>query len=516
MTVVVAAALLVGAATGFFYLVYPRFVDPGSASLEQAAEIIPNSIVVLPLSDLSPDGDQAYFAEGIAEEMLKQISALDGIAVVGRAQSFQYRNAGLSPIAFARQLGVEYVLDGSVRKQDTDLRISVDLLDVASGLSVWSQTYDRELLDVFAIQEDIALSIAAAFSIAVDVDGQNRLPASGTDSLEAYDALLAGRALFRLGRGSDAIRHYERARELDPDYAQAWAAAARGKLVSSWDHPPEQAKAIRAQAMSLVEHALELEPDLAEAWHIMVGIKSVDHDFVGAAEADVRRRALSPGAMDAHLPSAGFLSRVGRTRQALALRESLHRGPIAYYSAQAFAEMLIQAERYDDALEVLEVSEAINRSVSPWVILRKLFIALSRRDRDAIRKYLAEFDSAHPADNMVSGPVLAEFDATDDRIVAILRATFTKEAGITPDGRILIASLAAYFGDHDLALEALWAEMRHNTIRVRRLWYPFFSGARRLPEFKKMVKDIGLVEYWRKYAWPDTCRPVTASDFECW
>ena len=87
---------------------------------------------------------------------------------------------------------------------------------------------------------------------------------------------------------------------------------------------------------------------------------------------------------------------------------------------------------------------------------------------------------------------------------------------MTPEGRILTASLAAYFGDPELALEALWAEMQHNTIRVGRLWYPFFTNVRMLPEFKQMAKDLGLVAYWRKYGWADTCRAISDTDFECW
>jgi len=513
VTVVAAMALLVGATASLFYLIYPRVIEQ---SIVAEAEIIPNSVAVLPFKDLSPESDQAYFAEGVAEEILTRLTSLDDIGVFGRAASFRYNAASVAPVDFASSLGAAYVLDGSVRKDGEDLRITVDLIDAQSGLSVWSQTYNRELFAIFAIQNDIAMSIATALSIALDIEDRDHLEGAGTDNLEAFNAYLAGRALGRVGRGPDAIPYFERAVEIDPEYAQGWAAIATGKGLSSWDHSPQRAKELHLEAVELLNYALELDPNFADALMVLSSFQMVNHDFVGAAETYAKGLAAAPGALQYKREDSSLLRRAGRISESIALREAdldKHRG---YYGNQSLIEGYIQVGRIDDAKEALKFSETISPSVSPSVIFRKLFIAITEDNREDVRRYLDEFSRANADVSVVARPVLAEFDAGPDRVAVILRKTLETAPDMTPEGRILTASLAAWAGAPELALEAVSAEFKHNTIRAGRLWYPFFSDMRHLPGFKQLAQDIGLVEYWRAYDWADVCRPLSDSDFECW
>jgi TolB-like protein/DNA-binding winged helix-turn-helix (wHTH) protein len=513
LTISIALVCLLGATAGLFYLIYPRIA--GDPPAPGPVDIVPDSVTVLPFVDLSAAGDQAHFADGIAEELLTQLSSIDGVKVIGRSMSLRVKRAGIAIPDLGRQLSAAFVLDGSVRKQDDELRISVNLVDTSSGLSIWSQNYDREILDIFAVQEDIALSVASALSIVIDGSDNSSLPGAGTTNLDAYDAYLAGRALVRTGRGADAKVYFERAVELDPNYASAWTAIARTRGFASWDHQPEQAQLLHDEALSLLQHALTLNPRLAEAWFTIGSFRQVRKDFIGAQEAFEKGVTLSPGDLEARFRNTSLLTRVGRTRDALARREGAGERPTAYYSAQTLSGLLIQAERYDEAREVLGISERVSATESPSIVFRRLFIALSEEDREEVRLQLADLGRTNPAVAMISRPVLDEFDAADERLVEILRDTFARESGMTPEGRILTASLAAYFGAPELALAALRAEMQHNTIRTRRLWYRFFSNVRSLPAFKEFATDLGLVAYWRKYGWADVCRPLSDDDFAC-
>lgn len=177
---------------------------------------------------MSPDKDQAYFSDGIAEELLNQLSQIHGLQVGGRTSSFAFKGQNEDLRVIGEKLNVAHVLEGSVRKAGERVRITAQLIKAKDGYHLWSETFDRDLDDIFDIQEEIAKAVASAMSIALGV-GEGDLSAGGTRNFDAYDAYLAGNSLIREltpNGTAQAIELLEKAVALDPDYAQARSALA--------------------------------------------------------------------------------------------------------------------------------------------------------------------------------------------------------------------------------------------------------------------------------------------------
>src|SRR6185503_10474918 len=245
-------------------------VAPGSDPAAAPAEPSVPSIAVLPFVDMSPGRDQEYFCEGLAEELINALTRLRGVRVAARTSSFQFRGESLDVRTIAERLKVRTVLEGSVRKAGERLRIMVQLIEAAGGYHLWSERYDRELKDVFAIQEEIAESVARALSLVLSDQERDVLQRRPTSSLEAYDFYLKGRrCLAHLSTNLRfAAPHFRRAIDLDPRFALAWAGLAEAGfwLYSWWGGHPEDLR----QADEASRRALELAPELAEV-HVARG-----------------------------------------------------------------------------------------------------------------------------------------------------------------------------------------------------------------------------------------------------
>jgi TolB-like protein/DNA-binding winged helix-turn-helix (wHTH) protein len=242
----VAAVILLGAA---YVLVAERQSDRTDADLP--------SIAVLPFANLSPDRDQDFFADGLSEELLTALGRLNGLRVIGRTSSFSFKGKNEDVRRVAATLGVQHVLEGSVRRDGNRLHITAELVDAANGTQLWAETYDRKLGDVFAIQREIADSVAATLRLAFR-PGRDAAAAGGTRNVEAYEAYLAARAITNDGgstRARDAIGLLERAVQLDPEFALAWAALAEDYMYAV-DFP-------RSSALPLTP--LELEQRITKA-----------------------------------------------------------------------------------------------------------------------------------------------------------------------------------------------------------------------------------------------------------
>jgi serine/threonine protein kinase/Tfp pilus assembly protein PilF len=246
----------------------PRVVTPASASAF-AIPVVPQktSIAVLPFADMSPQKDQDYFCEGIAEEIINALSKIEALRVISRSSAFAFKGQNQDIRKVGEQLGVGTVLEGSIRKAGNRLRISAQLVSVAGGHHLWSERYDRELEDVFAIQDEIAESIVKALrGVVLSDEEKEAIERSPTADIKAYDFYLRGRQYFHQWRKKGveyARRMFEHAMEIDPNYARAYAGAADccTALYTWWD----ASKANLEGADMYSRRALELDPDLAEA-----------------------------------------------------------------------------------------------------------------------------------------------------------------------------------------------------------------------------------------------------------
>lgn len=237
-----------------------------AASLAGGARDVVHSIAVLPLSDLSADGDQRHICDGIAEEMIIALSRIDRLAVASRTSSFRYRDSGADSRAIGRELGVRYLLEGSVRRAGDRLRVTVQLIDVEDGYQTWSERFEREIRDVFELQDEIAARVVRSFKLTLAADDVDELINRRTGDPLAYEDYLKGRYFFlRWGkRNVDiALRMFSQAIERDPDFASAHAGLADSYAYLYMYINSSEENLEAADQYSL--RALDLDPDLAEA-----------------------------------------------------------------------------------------------------------------------------------------------------------------------------------------------------------------------------------------------------------
>jgi len=236
------------------------------ATVVTSQQVTPRSIAVLPFADMSPQKDQDYFCEGIAEEIINALTKIDALRVASRSSAFAFKGRNEDIRRVGEQLSVATVLEGSVRKAGERIRITAQLINVADGYHLWSERYDRDLEDVFAVQDEISDNIVRALRIVLSEDEKRALEKPRADNVEAYEYYLRGRQFFHQFREKGlqfARRMFARAIEIDPNYGRAHAGIAdcSSMLYHYWD----ASEANLNQAESASRRALELAPDLAEA-----------------------------------------------------------------------------------------------------------------------------------------------------------------------------------------------------------------------------------------------------------
>jgi adenylate cyclase len=275
-------------ASGSIYRVVPVWNEP-STRRPNASASRNRLIAVLPLASISPDPQDGYFADGLTEELISELSQVRGLSVIARTSVAPYKTAPKSIAEVARELGVDTVVEGSVRKSGSQVRISLTLVDAETQRHLWTHRYDREVNDVFAVQEDIAKCTSQALRLEMDKADRSRErtpsvpnPRFGTVTTgEAYDHYLRGlvAASDHYERGhEEAVRHFELATLLDPTLAEAFAAWANLYVIVAGDDVPM--REVMPRARELARHALEISPDLSEAHSALGNIAlQFDHDW---------------------------------------------------------------------------------------------------------------------------------------------------------------------------------------------------------------------------------------------
>ena len=462
------------------------------------------SIAVLPFEDISPGGDQAYFGNGIADELRLELQGLDGLRVAGRTSSIASAQEDSETIG--EILNVDSILEGSIRKDGDSVRITVQLTHVADGFTIWSDSYNRELENIFEMQEEIATSVAGALGVRLGVGGINAFRGAGTRNVEAYEAYLQGRNR-NLAR-QEKIRLLERAIELDPNYAAAWSSLGGVTLSTLWNASPDTASEILDRAYSLVLQGVQLNPESAVAQSRLAMVRTARLDWIGGEQGF--RRAIELLADRPIVATYGnVLLRNGRTayaqkQYAIAVAlESLGGRPVGLAWHASVAQ-----GRFAEAKEISNWQDAANR------IENNLDIAFNERDPEALKAAIKAMSKTNVAAISLYAPVLAEFDSPE-RVLSILRDVYLDEKLQWPRKLHDIAMVAAYFGDPKFALKAKGEEVRAHASRLAAVWYPVMTEVRQLPEFKKLVTELNLVEYWRAYGWADACKPLGDNDFTC-
>ena len=336
------------------------------AVAEQAAEAereaLENSVAVLPFSDMSESGDQGFFGDGIADTVLHVLSQVDGLTVTARTSSFAFRNRDMTISEIAGQLGVAHVLEGSVQRAGDQLRIIARLIEAARGRELWSGNFDRTVEEIFAVQDEIAREVVAALGVVVLADDRERLEDEYRPDLEAYEQYVVGRRELDVGSAdsvASAIGRFEKAIEIDPDYALAHVALARA-LQSMGMIRQENVMETMQRVSELVEHALDLDPTLAEAWNLKAGLQAFQKDFEGAGQSQERALELNPNSAEAWAGRWNQLLMMNRQEEALAaIRKAVELDPESVQYQTRLAQQLFTLSRAEEAIYTLR--QAIDR-----------------------------------------------------------------------------------------------------------------------------------------------------------
>lgn len=263
-------------------------------------ESLPPGVAVLPFADMSPDQDQGYFCDGMAEEILDALAHVGHLRVPARTASFRFRDAGDDIQSIGRKLGVPVVLEGSVRKSGNQLRVTAQLIDAANGYHLWSESFDRSLEDVFAIQSEIACKVVQACQVTLSPSEEHELEKTPTVNVQAYDRYLRGRQfiyLYTRKAIAESNRLFKEACDMDPDFALAYCGLAYSNATAYHflDHSEEKLRL----AVENSERALELAPDLAEA-HLARAMALSEQDNPDAIREFKNAIRLDPRLYDAY------------------------------------------------------------------------------------------------------------------------------------------------------------------------------------------------------------------------
>lgn len=360
----IAVVLMIVVGTVGIWYFFMRSPPPSieTASEEKMAFPLPDipSIAVLPFTNMSGEPEQAYFSDGITEDIITDLSKLSRLLVISRSSSFAYKGKPVKISQVAEELGVRYVLEGSVRKGSDKIRINVQLIDTTTGHHLWAERYDRELKDIFSLQDEITRKIVMTVDVEVDEAEFKRVRQISTENLNAWDSFMRGWEYYR-GRTKSAITQqarqmFERAIELDPKFSGAYAALGWTYLAEwlwGWTQDPQAP----VRAFELVQKAISLDDSLAGAYRVLAMIylwKDRQHEqAIATAE---KAMALDPNNASGYGILSETLKFAGRPEEVIALMDKairLNPRYPAYYLFQSGSSYYYMG-RYDEALALLK------------------------------------------------------------------------------------------------------------------------------------------------------------------
>ena len=458
----------------------------------------PKSIAVLPFANMSGDKENEYFGDGIAEEIINALAQLPGLHVAARTSAFSFKGKNEDLRGIGATLNVETVLEGSIRRSGNRVRVMAQLINVADGFHLWSERYDRELTDIFAIQDEIALAIAAKLKITLDADQSQQLVRAPTANVEAYENFLKARRLLRArGRSMfDAVECYERAIALDPAYADAHAGLAYTLILQAfWGmvHPIEAGERARIAARK----AMDLDPSLVEVQAATALVAMcVELDIAKAKASWASFPALDPGNVDAHVLRAGFdrcYTRGEFDRAIAELRAAEAADPLNAYPVAQLAVVCAYAGRHAEGQETarraLELDPA--STYAHWSVIHAYGLAVdypqAKAAFDAATARIGRtpwflmgiaIASRKPADRATAEAILAELEARAR--MEYMQPTI-----------LAIASLAAGKPDDAMRYLSQAAEIRDPLlISVAPIW-PVFDPLRGRADWPELLRRTG-------------------------
>ncbi|GMR14754.1 MAG: hypothetical protein BMS9Abin30_0361 [Gammaproteobacteria bacterium] len=506
--------------------------QPAETTKENTEEIAATkssekSIAVLPFVDMSPEGDQAYFADGISEEILNVLVKTHNLKVAGRTSSFQFRNRSEDLKTIGEQLGVDHILEGSIRKANNRVRITAQLVAASDGFHLWSETYDRDLTDIFAIQDEIARAIASALAIELNLPGrQQSLVTASTSNMEAYDRYLEGKGLIaqRLDF-TRSIRLLEEAIQLDPDFAAGWAAGAQAYSLSGYYLPVDRSEMLeRAEAMA--NKALELDPKLSTAYSVLGDVYRDRYQWTKSRKSYLRALELNPNDVEANSQYAQMLWRVSYVKEGLKYSaRAVELDPLSWLNLTVSAALRFASGDRAGGWSDIERARNISNLVRNFPARHAVRMALSDGNLKQAVKFTQDLSDSDYV--MLRNPDLkTHYDDLLSRLnsrtetLAFLQDSQRNALYQGVDSPWAIDVFwAAYYGDYALAEKIMDAgaanDLRYGLIDTTWLNYAVLNPLHNTEPYKNMIRNIKLDDFWRENGFPEYCRPLGEDDFAC-
>lgn len=497
-----AVIIVVGLSAAFYFLGRDAEVRTGAGDTGKA-------IAVLPFVDTSPDEDQQYLADSLSTELSNRLSQVDGLLVYGPRFSQLLGGTSRGDRDAERKIALDYTLDGSVCKSDGDLRINVLLSEFDAGQQLWSHTFERPYAEWFEVQDDIALLVAEALSVELGVGNSNRR-VGGTSNIAAFEQVRLGDSLYDFTRENmaRAIAHYSHAARLDPNYAIAWERIAM-YYNEAWIVEGRTAIDKYSDLADVaIENALSVGPDSESVLLTAAEIQLNRQNYIAARRLFDRAEALYPdpnevllGQRSWHSVHWHMFSMPGNMDDLIRRLEAARRiNSLPQGIGSILPHAYLSVGRFDDAVAELDRASA-PQALNAGVQLRVL-TALALDDKEQVRQWLtvlAERDD--PA-----APAMLDRLFDRERALEWLAEAYTTDADLD----YYVVAWASYYGDDALALAAM-----RRSRDTWMFWLPLTAHLRSTDEFKSIVLDMGMVDYWREYGWNDYCAPDGEDDFRC-
>jgi len=537
--------IIIAMALALAYFTYDKFSGPdeGVSSISQDTlqstnntveeNSIPapteKSIAVLPFVDMSAEGDQAYFADGISEEILNVLVKTRSLKVAGRTSSFQFRDNKRDLKSIGEQLGVDHILEGSIRKANNRVRITAQLVTANDGFHLWSETYDRDLTDIFAIQDEIARAIVDALAIELNLGGGDQeLVKVSTSNMDAYDRYLEGRGLIaqRLDfpRAIDLLNE---ATELDPNFAAGWAANAQAHALSIYYVPGNHTET-KKLAESMADKALEIDPNLSMAHSVLGDIYRDRYEWMKAKSSYLRALTLNPDDVEANEQYAQMLWRANYFEEALKhSSKAAELDPLSQLYLTVNASLLYingdHAGGWAEINRILEMNDskvnldfplqhAINMALSEGMLEKAIELTKDLYNFQVVRAY-------DPGITDHYRQLVQVLNSREDTLAFLSPGQYEITTPISNTLWAVDLFWAAYYEDYELAGKIMEAgairEEQVSSLDMASNNFPFLNPVHNSDAYKRLVRKARLDDFWRENGYPEYCKPVGEDDFVC-